>query len=72
MAKIVQGERNAKEKPKDFHFAFPSRRLSYGKIVQGERNAKEKLKDCLSGWLLLSNGDIVEENLAMGCMLFQC
>ncbi|MGM9687414.1 MAG: hypothetical protein ACI3YD_00045 [Alloprevotella sp.] len=45
MAKIVQGERNAKEKLKDFHFAFPSRRLSYQKIVQGERNAKEKLKD---------------------------
>ena len=43
-AKVVQGERSAKEKLKVFHFALPSRSLSYPKIVQGERSAKEKLK----------------------------
>ena len=44
-AKVVQGERSAKEKLKDFHFALPSRSLLYPKVVQGERSAKEKLKD---------------------------
>ncbi|MGM9687983.1 MAG: hypothetical protein ACI3YD_02925 [Alloprevotella sp.] len=46
-AKLVQGERKAKEKLKDFLFALPSRRLTYSKLVQGERKAKEKLKDFL-------------------------
>ena len=41
VAKIVQGESRAKEKPKDFHFALPSRSLCYVKIVQGESRAKE-------------------------------
>jgi len=36
LAKIVQGECNGKGKAKDFHFALPSRSLSYPKIVQGE------------------------------------
>ena len=45
LAKVVQGERSAKEKLKDFRFAQPSRRLPYEKVVQGERSAKEKLKD---------------------------
>ena len=44
LAKVVQGERSAKEKLKVFRFALPSRRLPYPKVVQGERSAKEKLK----------------------------
>ena len=34
MAKLVQGERSAKEKLKDFHFALPSRSLTHQKIVE--------------------------------------
>ena len=45
LAKVVQGERSAKEKLKVFRFALPSRSLSWrSKEVQGERSAKEKLK----------------------------
>ena len=44
-AKIVEGGSRAKGKPKDFHFALPSRSLCYVKIVQGESRAKEKPKD---------------------------
>jgi len=41
----VQGERNAKGKAKDLHWALPNRSLPYLKVVQGERNAKGKAKD---------------------------
>ena len=41
VVKMVQGESRAKEKPKEFHFAQPSRSLCYVKIVQGESRAKE-------------------------------
>ena len=30
------------EKPQDFHFALPSRSLSYEKLVQGESRTKRK------------------------------
>ena len=41
VVKMVQGESRAKEKPKEFHFAQPSRSLSSAKMVQGESRAKE-------------------------------
>ena len=44
VVKMVQGESRAKEKPKEFHFAQPSRSLCYAKMVQGESRAKEKPK----------------------------
>ena len=45
VAKIVQGESKEKQKPQDFDFSLPSRRLSSrSRVVQGE--SKEKQKPC--------------------------
>ena len=47
-AKIVQGERKAKEKPQDLLLLCRAAAcLGEAKIVQGERKAKEKPKDLL-------------------------
>ena len=42
VAKIVQGESKEKQKPQDFDFSLPSRRLSSrSRVVQGESKEKK-------------------------------
>lgn len=43
--KVVQGERNEKERSEDCFFSLPNRSLPYPKVVQGERSGKEKVMD---------------------------